>query len=136
MGTAENTAEVKRPKKLKKDLSDPGSVKITVAGGKKGEQKYDTKLLSKEIREQLVPFGAGHKLGDSAAGKSGIEAEEAIEATWKGLLEGKWTVRVPASPKVSLVEVAGNYEKLSDREKKTAQALLASLGIKIPGISQ
>ena len=136
MGTAENTAEVRKPQKLKKDLSEPGIVKITVAGGKKGTLSFNFNTLPKTIQVLLGPFGLGHKLGDSAAGKSGVEAEEAVETTWKGLVEDKWTVRVPASPKVSLVEVAGNYEKLSDREKKTAQALLASLGIKIPGISQ
>lgn len=122
-------------KKLKKDLSEAGLVKITVDGGKQGTMVFDFGTLPKNIQKQLGPFGLGHKLGDSAAGKAGLDAEEAIQATWKGLMEDKWTVRVPATPKVSLAEVAGNYDKLSEKEKKTAQALLASLGIKIPGIS-
>lgn len=123
-------------KKLKKDLSEAGLVKITVDGGTKGQMVFDFALLPKTIQKALGPFGLGHKLGDSAAGKAGTEAEEAINTTWAGLMEDKWTVRVPAAPKVSLAEVAGNYEKLSDKEKKTAQALLASLGIKIPGITK
>ena len=122
-------------KKLKKDLSTHPLVKITVAEGNAGEMTFDFTQLPAEIQTQFGPFGAGHKLGDSAAGKAGVEAEEAIKATWQGLLEGKWTVRVPASPKVSTKEVAANFDKLSDKEKKTAQALLASLGIKIPGVS-
>jgi hypothetical protein len=96
---------------------------------------FDFSTLPQSIRKQLGPFGLGHKLGDSAAGKAGTDAEEAIQTTWQGLIEEKWTVRVPAAPKVSVAEVASNYDKLSDKEKKTAQALLTSLGIKIPGIS-
>lgn len=122
-------------KKLSKDLSEAGKVKITVIDGTKGEMVFDFATLPPDIQTQFGPFGLGHKLGDSAAGKSGTDAEDAINTTWAGLMEGKWTVRVPAAPKVSVKEVAANYDRLSDKEKKTAQALLESLGIKIPGIT-
>lgn len=122
-------------KKLTKDLSEAGKVKITVLDGTKGEMVFDFATLPKDIQTQFGPFGLGHKLGDSAAGKGGTDAEDAINATWAGLMEGKWTVRVPAAPKVSTKEVAANYEKLSPKEKQTAQALLEALGIKIPGVT-
>ena len=122
-------------RKLAKDLSEVGKVKITVADGSEGTMVFDFNEYPQEIKTQLGPFGLGHKLGDSAAGKAGAEAEEAIKATHQGLMEGKWTVRVPAAPKVSTKEITENFSKLSPKEQKTAQALLESLGIKIPGLS-
>ena len=122
-------------KKLKKDLSEHPLVKISVADGNKGEMIYDFNSLPADIQGKLGPFGLGHKLGDSAAGKHGPDAEEAVEKTFQGLMEGNWSVRVPAAPKVSIKDVAANLNNLSEKEKKTAQAVLASLGIKIPGIN-
>ncbi|MFA5543027.1 MAG: hypothetical protein WCY49_07105 [Anaerovoracaceae bacterium] len=122
-------------KKLSKDLSTHPLIKITVADGERGEMIFDFSKLPEDIQTKLGPFGLGHKLGDSAAGKAGTDAEDAITKTWDGLMEGNWSVRVPAAPKVSLKEVAANLANLSDKEKKTAQAVLASLGIKIPGVN-
>lgn len=119
-------------KKLKKDLSEKGLVKITVADGNQGEMVFDFATLPADVKDQLGPFGLGHKLGDSAAGKSGADAEDAIQKTWNGLMEGNWSVRVPAAPKVNLKDVAANFQNLSEKEKKNAQAILESLGIKLP----
>jgi hypothetical protein len=122
-------------KKLKKDLSEKGLVKISVADGAQGEMIFDFSKLPAEVQEQLGPFGLGHKLGDSAAGKAGTDAEEAISKTWEGLMEGKWSVRLPAAPKVNVKDVATNLSNLSEKDKKAAKAVLESLGIKIPGVT-
>lgn len=97
---------------------------------------FDFSELPEDIKTQFGPFGLGHKLGDSAAGKSGTEAEEAINRVWDGLMAGDWTVRAPAAPKVSIKEIAENFQNLSDAEQDTARTLLASLGLEIPGITQ
>jgi len=133
-----STAEdvTKRGRKLEKDLATyEGKVAITVLGGTKGQMIFDPAELPGDVQNKLVPFGLGHKLGDAAAGKSGVEAEEAIEKVWEGLKTGDWTVRAPAAPKVSLKDVAANFQNLSDEEKAQAKLLMASLGIKLPGIS-
>lgn len=138
--TAEETPETETPKKgrkkLTKDLTESPLVKITVLDGDKGEMVFDFTDLPEDIQDKFGPFGAGHKLGDAAAGKSGTEAEEAISRVWDGLMEGDWSVRAPAAPKVSLKAIVDNYEMLTDAEKKTAKDLLSSLGMKIPGITE
>lgn len=126
----------KSRKKLTKDLTEHPLVKITVKGGNNGEMVFDFSKLPEDIKTQFGPFGLGHKLGDSAAGKSGTEAEEAINRVWDGLMAGDWTVRAPAAPKVSIKEIAENFQNLSDAEQDTARTLLASLGLEIPGITQ
>ena len=127
--------EKKRPKKLSKDLaSKPGKVIITVEGGKAGAREYSPDDLPDKIQDLLPAFAVGHKLGDSAAGRSGVDAEAAIQKTWDGMMKGEWTVRVPAAPKISVTEIAANMAKLSPAEQKTAKALLKGLGITIPGM--
>jgi TPR repeat protein len=86
--------ETKRARRLDKDLSTfPGKVAITVLGGSQGRMIFDPADLPGKIRENLIPFGLGHKLGDAAAGKSGTDAEEAILKVWEGIKSGDWTVR-------------------------------------------
>lgn len=121
-------------KKLSKDLATkPGTVIITVEGGVKGPMEFDTAKLPADVQTKLVPFGAGHKLGDSAAGRKGTEAEDAINKVWDGLMKGDWSVRAPAVPKVSVADIAANFANLSDAEKKAAAPLLAALNITVPG---
>jgi len=138
METAVDTVAVeKRTRRLEKDLiSAPGKVVITVLGGAKGAMTFDPADLSGSIREKLVPFGLGHKLGDAAAGKSGADAEDAIEKVWEGLCKDDWSVRAPAAPKLSLKDIASNFANLSDEEKENAKTICATLGIKIPGITE
>lgn len=134
--TPNGDTEGKRARKLEKDLvSQPGKVVITVLGGIKGAMVFDPADLSEDIQQKLIPFGLGHKLGDAAAGKSGTEAEEAIEKVWEGLKSNDWSVRAPATPKVSLKDIASNFANLSDEDKEAAAKLMASLGINLPGIS-
>jgi hypothetical protein len=128
------SAAIKRPKKLLKDLSEAGIVKITVLGGTKGEMQFPVSALPEEIRTNLVPFGLGHKLGDAAAGQAGVDAETAINKVWDGLVKGDWTVRAPAAPKVSLAEIANNLKGMSEAEQAQAKALLAQMGITLPGM--
>jgi hypothetical protein len=90
---------------------------------------FDCALLPAEIKAKLMPFGAGHKLGDSAAGESGPDAVASIKAVWKGLMEGNWSVRGPAGEKVSLAAVESGIEKLPPKEQDAARALLLKLGI-------
>ena len=134
---AEDTPKeaTKKPKKLTKDLTtEPGTVIITVVGGEKGAMKFPFNKLPKDIQTKFGPFGYGHKLGDSAAGRSGKDAETAITKVNEGLIKGDWSIRAPAAPKISLAEVATNMAKLSPAEQKTAKALLSGLGITIPGM--
>jgi hypothetical protein len=124
----------KRPKKLDKAI-DGNVVKITAIDGALGEMLFDASTLPEEVQKNLVPFGLGHKLGDAAAGRTGKDAEDAIKKVWDGLVKGDWSVRVPAVAKVSLSEIAKNLEGLGEAEKAAAVALLASMGIKLPGVT-
>ena len=121
-----------RAKKLTKDLATkPGTVIITVSDGEKGAMEFDFSLLPPKIQKSFGPFGLGHKLGDSAAGRKGKDAEEAIKKVWDGLMKGDWSVRAPAQPKVAISTIVGNLGKLEGAEKETAEALLRKLGISI-----
>lgn len=121
-----------RAKKLTKDLATkPGCVILTVAEGEKGAMEYDFSQLPPKIQKSFGPFGLGHKLGDSAAGRKGKDAEDAINKVWNGLMKGDWSVRAPAQPKVAISTIVGNLDKLDGAEKETAKVLLKSLGISL-----
>ena len=131
---AEETG-TKRPRRLMKTIT--GSVvAIEVVGGKKGKVDYDFKKLPPKIQEAFGPFGLSHRLGDSAAGKAGEEAEEAIDKVWSGLMNGEWTVRAPAAGKVNgLKKAQSEFSALTPEQKKAVAASFDKLGIKIPGIN-
>lgn len=122
-------------KKMEKKIEGT-TVTISVLDGNQGEMSFDFATLPQDIQDKLGPFGLNHKLGDSAAGKAGVEAEEAIMKVWNGLLEGDWSVRAPAAPKVSTKAIADNFTNLSEAEQNAAKQVLAALGIKIPGITE
>ena len=125
-----------REKKLTKDLSiKPGSVVITVAGGEKGAMEFPFSKLPEAIQAKFGPFGYGHKLGDSAAGRSGKDAEAAIMKVNNGLMAGDWSVKALAAPKINVAELATNFEKLSPKEQAVAKKFLSSLGLAIPGVT-
>lgn len=117
----------KKVKKLGKEIAGT-VVKITeiVTGA---IMEFDFAKLPKEIQEKLGPFGASHKLGDSAAGASGQEAVDSIKKVWDGLMKGDWSVRAPQGEKVSLSSVAANLDKLPPAEAAAARALLEKLGL-------
>lgn len=125
-----------KTKKLTKDLATkPGSVIITVAGGEKGAMEFPFSKLPPEIQKKFGAFGYGHKLGDSAAGRAGKDAEAAINKVNDGLMNGDWSVRAPAAPKINIAELATNFEKLSLKEQVVAKKFLSSLGLSIPGVT-
>lgn len=125
----ETTAPVapKRSKKLSKTIE--GTI-VTLAVEGHDPVSYDFSELPEDIQAKFGPFGMGHKLGDSAAGKEGQEALDAIAKVWAGLEAGDWTVRAPAAVKVSISDIKANLANLSDDERAQAEALLASLGMK------
>jgi len=132
----ETAAPATRPRKLEKDLAtQPGKVIIKVLGGSGSELVFDPADLTEDIRLKLIPFGLGHKLGDSAAGREGMDAEEAILKVWEGLKASDWSVRAPAQPKVSLKDVLANVNALPEEQRPQAIALLKELGIKVPGLT-
>ena len=73
--------EVKKTKKLAKEI-EGSVVKISVEGG--SAMEFDFAALPKDIRVKFGPFGLAHKLGDSAAGTSGAEAEDSLTQVWEG----------------------------------------------------
>lgn len=91
--------------------------------------QYNTDELPVAIREKLVPFGAGHKLGDAAANKTGAEAVTAIGKVWEGMMKGEWTTRVPAGEKVSISSLMESVGKLAPKEQSVARALMIKLGL-------
>lgn len=118
----------KRDKKLVKSI-DGTVVTIEAIGGVAGAVQFDTALLSDEMKAILIPFGASHKLGDAAAGRTGEDAEKAIQAVWDGLLKGEMTVRQPAAPKVSISKVKDALAGMSAEDAEKARALMAQMGI-------
>lgn len=125
-----------KEKKLTKDLStEPGTVIITVAGGEKGPMKFPFNSLPEAIQQKFGPFGYGHKLGDSAAGRTGKDAEAAILKVNEGLMKGDWSVRAPAAPKIDIAELTSNFGKLSPKEQLVAKKFLSGIGLTIPGIT-
>lgn len=135
MATETNeTPKKSKPKRLNKEINvEKGVVFIEVIGGTKGKMTFDPKKLTDPKVQSYLPLLAlNHRLGDAAAGRQGIEAEKAIEAVWAGLVKGELTVRAPAQPKVAVNDIMANLAKLSPAEKKTASALLKSLGFDIP----
>lgn len=121
-------------RKLTKEVyhENGGGVKITVLGGEKGEMNFPFSKLPKDIQTKLGPFGQGHKLGDAAAGRSGKDAEEAINKVWDGMMNNDWTTKAPAVPKIKVTDLLANFQKMTAKEKAAAGPLLASLGIELP----
>jgi len=131
MAEATKEAPKKSRRKLTKEVTNNG-VKITVFNGEKGEMFFDFTKYPVEIQGKLGPFGLGHKLGDAAAGRSGKDAEEAINKVHAGMMANDWTTRAPAVPKVKVTDLLENFQKMSKKEKEIAGPLLAALGIELP----
>ena len=91
---------------------------------------FDTAKLSAEIQAKLIPFGAGHKLGDAAAGKEGQEAVDSINKVWEGLLAGNWSVKAPASEKISASALVAMYNSITNAKDRTvARGMLEKVGL-------
>jgi len=124
-------AEAKRPRKLIKATSkETMSVSIEVVGVESGPVEYPITELSQEIVDQLALHGLSQKLGDSAAGKEGADAESSIAETWSNLVEGKFKgERAGGERMPSKKSMAATLEGLSPEEQEESRAALAKLGI-------
>ena len=128
MSEIQEIQEVRKVKKLAKEI-EGAMVSISVEGNT--EMVFDFTALPADIQAKFGPFGLGHKLGDAAAGKSGEEAEQAIQKVWDGLMAGDWTTRAPAAPKLTKKALAENLSNMDEAQQEAARALLAKLGINI-----
>ena len=101
------------------------------------EIRYDTATLPQDMKDHLIVSGAGHKLGDSAAGaKTPEESKAAIQKVWDGLMQSKWTTRIPGepgekAPKLTKSAILANIEKLPVEQQEAAKALLAAMGFNL-----
>jgi hypothetical protein len=114
-------------KKLTKEIE--GTV-VKITEGKTSEtREYDFAKLPKEIQAKLGPFGLGHKEGDSAAGKEGAEALDAMDKVFAGLMAGDWSVKAPAGEKVSVKALKDLYEGTKGKDQILARSLLEKLNV-------
>lgn len=128
--TAAVVTESKRPRILTKEING-SKVILTVGGIEDGRLEFDVNDYPPGIQEQLKPFGAGHKLGDSAAGRKGQDAKDAILKTHEALMKGDWSFRAPAAPKMDVKDLQSKVEGLGEEEKEIARKLFERLGINI-----
>ena len=118
----------KKAKKLGKFIE--GTVVTITEGITNTTLKFDVSKLPEAIQKNFVPFGAGHKLGDAAAGREGQDAVDAINKVWEGLMKGDWSIRMPAAEKVSKRDILSKYNEMPEgKEKVLAQGLLQKLGL-------
>ena len=120
--------KAKKPKKLSKVIE--GTV-LTVTEGATGQVlKFDFAKLPAAIQTLFGPFGLGHKIGDSAAGKKGQEAIDSMNKVFEGLMAGNWSVRAPAAEKVSKKSIMSKFNDMPEgKEKELAKGLLGKLGL-------
>lgn len=127
---SEETAAVTEKKKKKLGKAIEGNVVTITEGITNTTLKFDFATLPAAIQANFGPFGLGHKLGDAAAGREGQEAVDAINKVWEGLAKGDWTIRMPASEKVSKRSILDKYNEMPEgKEKVLAQGLLQKLGL-------
>jgi hypothetical protein len=121
----------KRIKKLSKEFNKDNTNLLTITESGTGKVlKFDFKAYPPAIQANFGPFGMGSKLGDAAAGKEGQEAVDAIMKVHDGLMKGDWTVRAPATAKVSTSDVMARYNAMPEGpEKVVAKKFLTSLGL-------
>ena len=109
-------------KKLAKSIQG-NILKLEIIGGQ--TITVDLTKLPKNIQDNLKVSGLGHKLGDAAAGKeTPEEIFESISAVLKGLEEGKWTTRLPASERITMSAIDAAKDGMSDKDKNVIDGLL------------
>lgn len=108
-------------------IKDGNKILFCVAGFDQIVVDYDA--FTPEMKEHCGVHGTSQKVGDSAAGKKGQEAYDAIKKTANSLLANVWTEKAEATPKVAINEatidelVAG----LSPFQAEQMKANLASI---------
>lgn len=123
--------ETKRPRRLIKSTSMENlMVSIEVVGVESGPVEYNLTDVSDEIKDQLALHGLSQKLGDSAAGKEGADAESSISETWANLVEGKFRGERAAGERMPTKKsMTQSLEKLTPAEQAEAKAALAKMGV-------
>lgn len=129
VATPEN--ESKRPRRLIKSTSmEALMVSIEVVGVESGPIEYNLTDVSDDIKDQLALHGLSQKLGDSAAGKEGADAEASISETWSNLVEGKFRGERAAGERMPTKKsMTDSLSKLSPEEQEEARKALAKLGV-------
>lgn len=112
----------KKGKKLAKTIE--GNIVTIVEGATGTVLTYDFSTLPADIQTKFGPFGLGHKLGDAAAGVSGVDAVNSINKVWEGLSKGDWSVRAPKGETISKNDLFSKVEAIEDPEKREEMRLL------------
>ena len=115
-------------KKTESKSIENGVITMEIVGV--GEVSYDFNALPDNIKAQLGPFGLDHKLANAGAGKSGQDLKDAMDTTYKALMDGQWKVRV-AAPKVSKASIKEKLASFTAEEAEAAKSLLEKLGFSI-----
>ncbi len=118
----------KRTKRLTKVLD--GSF-LSITEGETGTTlTFDFLKLPKGMQTTLCTFGLGNKIGDSATGKKGYAAVDAMNKMWDRLMENEWSIRPPAVKKITQDALQSKFDALPERTpaekaaKKMAKAML------------
>jgi hypothetical protein len=128
VATQEKPAKKKRVRKLSKSIE--GNILTIKEHTTDTVTDYDFSTLPEGVQAMLGPYGLSSKLGDSAAGKKGQDAVDAINKVWNGLMDGNWTVRAPAAEKISKNSILSRYEAMEEgAEKDATKMALIGLGI-------
>jgi hypothetical protein len=91
----------------------------------------DVLKLPGEIQDHLKVSGAGHKLGDAAAGKEGPdEIKAAILHVLKGLEENKWTTRAPAGSKITKATIEEAAKTMDPKDRAVIENMMKKIAEK------
>lgn len=125
-GGDEKAESKKKRKRLSKVID--GTVLTITEAVTETAVSCDFAELPESIQALLGPYGMSQKLGDSAAGKKGQDAVDAITKVWEGLMAGNWSVRAPAAPKITKGAIQGKIDAMPEGpEKELAKTLMADL---------
>ena len=124
-------AEGKAPKKKRLSKVIDGTVLTITEGLTDTVLAFDFADLPEDIKALLGPFGLSNKIGDSAAGKKGQDAIDAMQKVFDGLMASNWSVRAPAATKITKGALSSGIDALPESERAAAIATLEALGIKL-----
>ena len=118
----------KKRRRLSKSIA--GNVLTIIEADTNTTMTFDAGSLPEGIQANLMPYGLSQKLGDAAAGKAGQVAVDAISKVWEGLVKGDWSVRAPATEKISKSSILDTYTAMEEgAEKEVFKGLLIKLGV-------
>lgn len=131
--TVEVSAETKKKvKRLSRKIE--GRV-LTITEMETGESiSIDADTLSEDIQSRSMMHGLNQKIGDAAAGKTGVEAFKAMTVVAEGIAAGNWAVRAPASKNVSVSDINNALGTMTDEEKKGLLDSLSNAGVDLSAL--